>query len=110
MSVVMRKQVTKKGIKVKGAASRLIAKAIEGSEAECRLIRAVRRRALKRAMPRMNKVVLPVPGSAKRHYFAIPLRQRGLPMVKTSTTRREPAMCNLLVATQVNRNQAMGDK
>ena len=64
----MRKQVTKKGIKAKGAASRLIAKAIEGPEAACRLIRVARRLPLKRAMPRIDRVVLPVPGSAKIHY------------------------------------------
>ena len=98
----MRKQVTKKGIKIAGAVSRLIAKAIEGSEAECRLIRAVRRLDLERAMPRIDKVVLPAPGSARRHYFAILFGQRGMPRVKASTTRREPAMCNLLVATYVN--------
>ena len=81
----MRKQGIKKGMQIKGAASRLIAKAIEGSEAECRLIRVVWRLALKRAMPRIDKVVLPVPGSAKIHYFAIPFGQRGMPMVNTST-------------------------
>ena len=70
----------------------------------------MRRLALKRAMPRIDKVVLPVPESAKRHYFAIPFGQRGVPIAKTSTSKREPAMCNLPVATYVNPNQATGDK
>ena len=101
---------SKRALQIKGAASRLIAKAIEGSEAECRLIRVARRLALKRVMPRIEKVALPSLGSMNRHYFTIPFGQRGMPMVKTSTSRREPAMCNLLVATYANPNQAMRDK
>ena len=31
-------------------------------------------------------------------------------MVITSSTRREPAMCNILAANYVNQNAAMGDK
>ena len=50
MSVVMRKQVTKKGIKIKGAALRLIAKAIEGSEEERKLAGLERKVALKRLL------------------------------------------------------------
>ena len=112
MSVVMRKQVIKKGIKAKGAATRLIAKAIEGSEAERRLVRAVRKLALKRVMRGIEKMMLPSSSgtSSKRYYFTISFGQRGLPMVKTSTTRRESALCNWPAATYVNPNQAMGDK
>ena len=75
LSVITNKRITKKGVKAKGAASRLIARAIEGSEAECRLIRMVRRLALKQVSPRINKVVLSVPGSPKRPHLAFPFGQ-----------------------------------
>ena len=108
LSMITNKRITKRGVKAKGAASRLIARAVEGSEAERRLIRMVRRLALKQGLPRINKVVLPVPGGPKRPHLAIPFGQRGMPMVTTSDSRREPAMCNIPAATYVNPNAAMG--
>ena len=50
LSVITNKRITKRGVKAKGAASRLIARAVEGSEAERRLIRMVRRLALKQVL------------------------------------------------------------
>ena len=88
-----------KGIRAKGAATRLIAKAIEGSEDERKLVRLVRQLALNRVMRGIEKVVLPstMGATTKRHFFAIPFGQRGMPMVTISTTKRNQrcATCQL---------------
>ena len=60
--------------------------------------------ALKRVMRGIERVALPADTNAtnKRHLFAIPFGQRGVPNVKTSATRREPAMCNIPAAIYAN--------
>ena len=110
LSIVTRGKVTKKVAKMRGSVTQMIAKATEGSQDELHLIRMVRRLALKQVQPRIERIGLPAVGSQRKMGFAIPDGQRGMPSVRTTSTRRAPAMCNIPAVSYVNPNAAMGDK
>ena len=110
ISVSRRQLITRKVLKVKTTALRLIAQAVEGSSYERKLLRMVRRIAVRETFKSLEAVFLPTTLGLKRQQFNVPFGLRGKPTTRSSSSRRSAAIVSTPTTTYVDPQPSYGEE